>query len=266
MLGKTLLGLLTLLMPAAQPRLVVTVVDQFGAPITDLKAEDFAVFQDKNPRQVQSAKYVKDMVDIVLMADTSAYAASGRNDIVRFSDFFISQLADKEQMAIIGYATSADLMQDFTSSKQLLRRAISGFKFGNDAAILDSAYAALDGGFQQTVGRRILLIISSGMEGVSKVRRPEVVDLAQRNRVSIFALSLSGRSSPLDKLGEESGGAFFGGRELRQIEQISKNLLDAFRGHYELEIGPGDGKLDGKFKVEIRNPREKLQINYRKIE
>ena len=262
MLSKTLLGLLTLLSPAAQPRLAVTVVDQFGAPIIDLKAEDFAVFQDKTPRPVQSAEYRKDLVDIVLMADTSAHAASGRNEIQRFADLFISQLGEKEQMAIVGYATSADLMQDFTSSKQLLRRAISGFKFGNDAAILDSAFAVLDSGFQQTVGRRILLIVSSGIEGFSKVRRPEVMDLAQRHRVSIFALSLSGRNSPLDRLGEESGGASFAGRELRQIEQVSKNLFDAFRGHYELEVGP----LDGKFKVEIRTPREKLQVNYRKME
>ncbi len=252
---------------AAEPRVMVTVVDAAGGPITDLKPDHFVVTVDKNPRQVTRAEYRQDLVDVVLMIDTSAYTSAGRRDIERIAGLFISQLSEKEQMAIVSYATSADLVQDFTSSKTLLQRAVTHLRYGNDASILDSLYATMDGAFQSAAGRRVLLLLSSGANGPNRVTRKDALDLAQRNGVSIFALSLSGYGgNPLENLAEETAGCFLRGKELRFMDRVAKNLFDALRGHYELTVS---GTLDGKLKVEVRQReglKEKLQVCYRPLE
>lgn len=268
-MGPGLLAALVLALaaalPAAESRLAVTVVDAAGAPVTDLKAENFLVTLDKSPLQVARAGYRQDLVDVALMIDTSAYTSAGRRDIERIARLFMEELGEKEQMAIISYATSADLVQDFTSSKPLLERAVANLRYGNDAAILDSAYAAVDGAFQNAAGRRVLLILSSGANGRNRVSRKDTLELAQRNGVSVFAISLSGYGQdPLEKLAEETAGGFHSGKELRHMDQVTRNLFAAFRGHYELSVS--GGSLDGKLKVEVRRGeggREKLQVSFR---
>jgi VWFA-related protein len=246
----------------AQTRLAVTVVDKFGAPIPDLKAEDFTVQDNRGPRAVLSAAWKEQPVDVVLLVDTSAYAGQGRREIERATLMFIQQLGEKEQMAVVSFATSADLMQDLTGSRQLLGRSLAGFRYGNDSLPLDGAWAALDSAFEHAVARRILVIVATGAEGAGKVKRSEVIDLAIRRNVSIFAVSVSGGTDSLDDLARETAGAYIGGREVRQIDTVAKNLFAAMRGRYELSV-EGEG-FAGKLRVEAR-AKEKVQVTHRAL-
>lgn len=244
-----------------EPRLVVTVSNQFGFPIKDLKAEDFIVTHEKAARPVQSARYVTDaLVDTVLLLDTSEVGARVKGEIEHVAALFIERLGEKEQMAIVGYASSADLAQDFTSSKTLLKRAVGSLKYGNRPALLDSVYAVVDGAFERAAGRRVLVVIGSGLDWRSRVDRREVIRLAGRNAVSVFAISFAG-DGDLEKITEETAGDFYGGRELRQIRQVAENLTAAFRGHYELAL-PGAALNAGKVKVEVRRT-DKLRVSFR---
>lgn len=270
-------GLLLLLLAAsvsaAEPRLAVTVLDSTGLPVTDLKPENFVVLQDKSPRPVSRAEYQQDLVDVVLMIDTSAHTGPGRAEIERIAGLLIGQLGEKEQMAIVSYATSADLVQDFTSSRLLLARAVANFRYGNDAAILDSVYAALDGAFQNSSARPVLLILSSGADSRNRVSLKDTMELARRGNVSIFSLSLSGYGKdPLEKLAQETAGGFYGGKELRHMAQLARNLFAAFRGHYELTFAGGElspsARSEGKLRVEVRRGeggKEKLQVSFRPL-
>jgi len=261
-LSAALLLLMLALPAAGQSRLLVTVVDTMGAPLTDLPAGSFQVLVDKSPRQVVKAEYQKDLLNVALLIETSAYAGMGRAEqIGRFAGFLIQQLGDKEQMSVISYASSADILQEFTSSKSLLMRSLGGIKNGNDASIMDAIYATVDGGFQGAVGRNVVVVISTGAEGFNKVKRPEIVELAERRKVSIFGVSLSGNKDPLERLAEETGGAYYGGRDLRQPDSLAKNLMNSLRGYYVLTV---NGSLDGSINVEVVPAKEKLQVTQRR--
>jgi hypothetical protein len=112
-----ILALLSALPSAAANRVSVTVVDaKSGKPVLGLKAEDFTLWEDKLARKAEAAEYSSDIVDVMLLLDTSL-----AGEMVRpVADDFIAQLKPKEQMAIVAYHSSADLIQDFTSSQQLL--------------------------------------------------------------------------------------------------------------------------------------------------
>jgi VWFA-related protein len=256
-----LLALLGSPLAAQEARLIVTVADQFGFPVKDLTAADFAVTVDKAARAVQSASYVPDsLVDTVLLLDTSQVGAQMRGDIEQVALLFIDRLREKEQMAIIGYATSADMVQDFTSSKSLLRRAVGGLKYGNNPALLDSIYAALDGAFEQSPGRRVLVLVGSGEDARHRVNVKEVLELAQRKAVSVSAISLVS-DSDVQKISEQTAGLYYRGRQLKQIQQVVENMTQAFRGHYEVVLS-GAPLEAGKLKVEVRRA-EKPRVSYR---
>ncbi len=244
-------------------KLLVTVADQYGAPLPDLKADSFTLME-KMERNITSATYKKDIPNVVLMIEGSAYTASIRNDIERMAIVLISEMGSKEQMALISFADSAELMQEFTSSKQALVGAVKGMRYGNTVSLADAAYTALDTGFQYAAGRKVLMIISGGQEGVNSVKRQELVEMAERRQVSISGISLAGRGGGggfLEELTRQTGGVFLYGKELKPIDQAARNLYNTFRGHYELTVGGME--LTGPLKVDVKG-KEKLQVTYRR--
>src|SRR5215471_10739404 len=85
-------------------RLVVTVVEpKSGAPVTGLKAQDFALFDDKKPLRVEDAEFAQSTIDVMLLLDTSLMGQM----VQPVAEMLIAQLQPKEQMAIVAFHSSA---------------------------------------------------------------------------------------------------------------------------------------------------------------
>ncbi len=246
-----------LMFAAAAPgatRALVTVVDsKTGAPVTGLKAEDFAVWDDKTPRRVDAVEFGREPLDIMLLLDTSLVGEA----VQSVAASLVSQLEPKEQMAVVSYHSSADLIQDFTSSQQLILRAISGVKYGNEPHVLDALYAAIEGGFQNNPFRRVILLLTSGMEGYSRTNERDVTRLARRNQISIYPGYVSGGERQLfESLARNTGGASFnlpamsraGGRGDAKPEA---RVFEALRTRYILTLD-GNLGLGEKLRVELK--------------
>ncbi len=248
----------------AASRLLVTVVEQkSGAPVTNLAAQDFTVLDDKTPRSVEAAEFSRDTLDIMLLLDTSL--AGGLVQPV--SENFVAQLESKEQMAVVAYHSSADFIQDFTSSRELIMRSISGVKYGNQPHLLDALYAAVNEGFQNSVFRRVVLVLTSGVEGNSRTNEREVIRLARRNQVSIYpAYAVGNERYLLEQLARETGGASFNLRDMRKsgAAQPGPRVFEVLRSHYTLTVS-GNLGFGEKLRVDVKRP-EKLQVSALPVE
>ena len=252
------LAILSLAALHAQTRLLVTVIDRkTGEPIANLKAQDFTVLDDRTPRAVQSAEYSKTAIDSMLLVDTSLVGGM----VAPLGEAFIGGLEPKEQMAIVSFASSADLIQDFTSSKELLKKALRSVRYGNSPRVVDALYAAADGGFQNAVGRKVIVILSAGVEGYSRTKEADVVKLARQNQISIFPVYVVGAERSLfEKLARESGGAFFSARDLKlPPAKLAERVYSVLRGRYILTLS-GNQALGDRVKVEVAAgaPNQKL--------
>jgi VWFA-related protein len=257
MIARSLfLPLLMTAMLSAATRLVVTVVEpKSGQPVTGLKAQDFALFDDKRPLRVEDAEFSQSTIDVMLLLDTSLMGQM----VQPVAETLLEQLQPKEQMAVVAFHSSADLIQDFTSSRQLLSRAVARVKYGNTPHVLDALYAAIDGGFQSSSFRRIILLVTAGAEGNSRVNEHEVLKLARRNGISIFPVYMKGYEKSLfDLLARQTGGAFFNLRDMQKSgeKKVGEKIFEVLRAHYTLTVG-GNLSLGEKLRVEIKRP-EKL--------
>ena len=257
-----LTGFLLLTAPwlgAQQTKLLVTVFDEkTGESIRDLGPQNFLVVDDKTTLRVAVADFVEGLVDAMVLVDTSMVG-----EVVRpLAAAFVEGLGEKEQMALVSYHSSADLIQDFTSSKPLLFHALRQVRYGNQPRVLDALYAALDGGFQNTAGRRVVVLLSAGVESRSRSSLAEVLGLARRRNVSIFSVYVSGADKGLfRRLALGSGGAFFGARKLKlQPKRLSELVYSVLRGHYVLELH-GVYRLGDRVEVAIQGlPKAKRKI------
>ncbi|MFN3325750.1 MAG: hypothetical protein ACK5AZ_19815 [Bryobacteraceae bacterium] len=245
--------LLCCLPAAAATKLIVTVVeDRTGKPVTDLTAEEFVVTDDKTPRRVESAEFSGGMIDVMLLMDTSLIGGM----VQPVASDLIAQLKDKEQMAIVAFHSSADLIQDFTSSKELLHRAAGTVTYGNTPRLLDALYAAIDGGFESSSFRRVIALLTAGVDGPSRVSEKEVLSLARRNGVSIYPIYVMGYGRSLfEKLARQTGGAVFNLRDLSKAskEPPGPRIFEVLRAHYTLTL-TGNLSLGDKLKIEVKRP------------
>ena len=258
MRAAALLLLASLASPAAT-RLVVTVTEQrSGRPVTDLKAADFTVTDDKSPRTVESAEFRSEPIDVMLLLDTSLVGGA----VQPVASGLIAQLAPKEQMAIVSFHSSADLIQQFTSSRELLLRAIDGVKYGNSPRVLDALYATIDGGFESSSFRRVVLLLTTGIDGPSRTAFKDVIRIARRNQVSIFPAYMTGYGrSLLEDLARQTGGDSFNLRDMGKASTAppGPRIFEVLRSRYLLTIA-GNLPTSDKLKVEAKRP-EKLFIS-----
>jgi len=248
------LAFLALLGPAwGATKLAVTVAEQKTCrPLTDLQAVDFSVLDDRTPRKVEASERPGGLMDVMLLLDTSLLGEM----VAPIAGSLITQLQSKDQMAVVAFHSSADLIQDFTSSQELLRRAVSGVKFGNAPRVLDALYAAIDGGFRSSGFRRVIILLTAGVEGSSRVTEREVLRLARRNGVSIYPVYVVGvERSLFELLARETGGATFNLRELRRHVPgpPGPRVFEVLRSYYILTVA-GNLSLGEKIKVEVKRP------------
>ncbi len=241
-------------------KLLVTVIEQkSGKPLNDLKAGDFAVYEDKTPRQVEAAEVSHSLMDVMLLLDTSLVG-----EMVRpVAENLISQLSDKDQMAIVSFHSSADLIQDFTSSRELLRKAVTSVKYGNAPQVLDAVYAAIDGGFENSSFRRVVLLLTAGMEGPSRVNLRTVLKLARRNGVSVYPVYVAGGERRMfEDLARQTGGASFNLRDMRKAMSgpPGARIFEVLRSYYTLTVS-GNLGLGENVRVEVQRPGVKLLVS-----
>jgi VWFA-related protein len=253
-----LLLFLSLPCPAAM-KVLVTVVDQkSGRPVENLKSEDLALWEDKTLRRIEHVEFAARPIDVMLVVDTSLSAAM----VQPVAMSMIGELREKEQMAVVSYDSSAELIQDFTGSRQLLAASLSKVKPGNSPRVLEALLAAMEAGFQHATFRRIILLVTSGAEAGGRVHEREVVRMARKSRISVFPVIAAGNSRALfENLARQTGGACFNLRDLQRAGENSPSALifSAMRSHYTLTI-TGNLGLGEKLRVEIKRP-EKAQAS-----
>jgi VWFA-related protein len=237
----------------AATRLLVTVVERKGArPVGGLSASDFTVSDDGGPRRVEAVEVSSSLMDVMLLLDTSL-----AGDMVQpVADNLIEQLQPKDQMAVVSYHSSADLIQDFTSSRELLRKAIAGVRYGNVPHLLNALYAAVTGGFESSTFRRVVLVLTTGAEGPSRVTEREVVRAARRNGVSIYPVYMFGvERSLFESLARQTGGASMSLNDLRKALKgpPGPRIFEVLRTQYTLTLA-GNLGLGERLKIEIKRP------------
>ena len=234
---------------AQDTKLLITVFDEkTGEPIKNLAAQNFQITDGKTRLKIDGVVFKEEQADIMLLIDTSLVG-----EMVRpLAAAFIEAMGDEEQMAIVSYHDSADLIQDFTTSRTLLDGALDQVEYGNNPRVLDALYAAIDGGFQYSTARRVIVVLSAGVEGRSRVSEAEIIQLARQRGASIYPVYVLGAEKGMfRRLADRTGGAYFGAKKLKlKPAELSRRVYSVVRGYYEVGVS-GVYTLGDRIKVEV---------------
>jgi len=250
------------------PRPVVTayvsVMDQAGYPVTTLTETDFSLTDDATiAAQPTTADFVSDTatISVALVMDYSGSVTDVQDavdDMEESAAYFIDQLRDLpgvvDEAEIIKFDNIVEVVQGFTSDKDLLKAAIYAYwDNGRETALYDAVVKAVDDTALQSTARKAVIVISDGIDSQSLQTLDDVINDANNNGIPIFTIGL-GVLNPiiLQQMADDTGGTFFEATTSDNLRTIYEQLANVlFQDSYILTyISNLDGGLTGNLTVE----------------
>lgn len=178
----------------------VSVTDQGGFPIEGLGFNDFTIEEDTTtvgkPDTSDHVAVVTKPISIALVMDNSGSMSSIDIDESNRSALeIVEQLGTSDAVEIIKFDRDVEVVQTFTSNKQLLRDAINNTSLdGDGTSLFDAIQQAVNDTELQSTERKAIIVITDGANNNknSTTGVQDVIDNAQTKDIPVFAIALGG--------------------------------------------------------------------------
>ena len=199
----------------------VTVTDLKGKFVSNLKKEDFRIYDEGRPQRITYFSHEgKQSIVVGFLVDLSSASRIHWDKYQDMIQELMWQLLPGDDPRysgyLITYANDAELAVNTTHDSDKLAAAIRRAKPAGGSSMHDAIYkACTDRSLvkgEPYEPRRIIILIGDGHDNNSKRSLEEVLELAQRNMVTIYAISTQSfgfnneTQDVLERLTSETGG------------------------------------------------------------
>jgi VWFA-related protein len=231
----------------------ITVTDDRGRFVSNLEAKDFRILDEGRPQRIQFFSHdQKQPIVVGFLIDMSN---NTRVHWKTYQDAILELVwnllpGDKRYTGyLITYSNDAELVVNTTWDSDKIADQIKKLKPGGGAALFDAIYMActkrelVQG--EPFEPRRVLIVVGDGHDNASKKSIDEVLELAQRNQVSIYAMSTQafGFANDTQDILERITGET-GGHVEYPLNSLYKDVsgylsTPSDEGNYALTVGTG---------------------------
>jgi VWFA-related protein len=200
----------------------VTVTDYKGRFISNLTKSDFKIFEDGREQKIEyfSAEHNQPVVVGLVLDLSSSSRIHWDNFQNTAMEMVWALLGDEKERKYSGflvtYSTEAELAVDTTAAPEPIVDKIRKLKPGGGAALYDGIVMAISKHHkikgEPIEPRRVLIVFGDGNDNASKYSLDQVIELAQRNLVTIYVVSTQAfgfaneGQTAIERLAAETGG------------------------------------------------------------
>ena len=241
----------------------VAVTDTDNHVITDLKPENFQLFEDKIEQKIQYFSSEVAPLSLGIVFDVS-HSMEDKLELARAAAVrFLETGTPDDEYFLIEFSNRAEVAEDFTTDISRLRDQLSLKPAAGATALYDAVYLGLSKVKAGTNPKKALLLITDGEDNHSRYSRGNIREFLRESDVQIYVIDL-GRALVGD-LAEMTGGHSYHGSvdDLGNIcEKIALELKSRYLIGYESSNTNRDGKYR-KIRVKTTPPAGMTKINVR---
>ncbi|HSE32292.1 MAG TPA: VWA domain-containing protein [Pyrinomonadaceae bacterium] len=239
----------------------VSVIDPRGNIITNLRLDEFELRVDGQPRPLSDLTRTETPVRLVMLFDNSGSLDAERefekNAAMRF---FRRVVRPVDEAAIYSIETDSRLAQPLTANVGLLEQTIAAFGRPSGGTSLFDAILGAANYVRPYQGRRVLVIVSDGIETTSNVTDFEdvvkhvladncqvfVVQTGLYESANVRALTAERRMAQLTN---QTGGAVFIPKTVAELDVAFNEIASDLAHQYVLSYYPAPEHRDGRLHV-----------------
>jgi Ca-activated chloride channel homolog len=266
----------------------VRVVDRFNRPISTLQQNDFQIFEDRVPQEIEYFSKAEVPTNYALVIDNSGSLRFQLEKVIEASKIIVGTNKAEDETGVIRFVSSdkIEILQDFTTDKTELFDALDNMYIeGGQTSIIDAIYLAAErvtdyqkSGSAYDRKRRALILVSDGEDRSSFYKEEQLFELLREADVQIYAIGFVNeldkdggiiRKSPqkkakdfLTKLATETGGKSYFPDNLSELDGIARDIASELRTQYLISYIPTNDNKDGSFrniKVVVKDGPDKAK-------
>jgi VWFA-related protein len=219
--------------------LTVSAVDENGQPFPGLDPSSFNVWINDQALIVKELHNETDRqpASVLLLVDVSTSMAGEPIQQAQVAiNEFIDLLEPDDEVAVMVFSGGVNLVQDFTSDRNALDAAVGNLALTDGTALYDGVTQAAAKMAGVDRSRKMIVLLSDGLENVNQGARDASIQAAKDAGVSFIALGL-GAETDLDYLQALtgiSGGSLIQAATPAELRAAYTNLAFAIRSQYTL--------------------------------
>jgi Ca-activated chloride channel family protein len=260
--------------------LAFTVTDHKGHFISNLRPEDFELRDNRLlPHRLTFFQQRSDLpLHLAVLIDASASVKycfkMEQNSALAFVKKMLRP--DKDKAVVIAFNDRVTTIQDLTDRTSNVSKAIHKVNADGNTSLYEAVIYASDKLREipeDGMTRRAIVLVTDGVDTVSRATLQQAEAEAARAEVMIFALSTNAPDLDLDDQGEtvlkqltfSTGGAVLPAYDAGRLTSSFHNVAKALHNQYVVAYRPPDFRADGTYhKVEIVPVKNGLRTNCRK--
>lgn len=270
------------------------VVRDKNRPVGGLNREDFELTEDGKLQEIRFFTRETDTpLTLGILIDTSGSQKQVLGVEQREANVFIEQVVTKKDLAfVLRFDVEVELLQDLTSNKRLLAHAIDSTMVntggggvvqgpfptsgGGGTNLHDAVYLSARELLKNEVGRKVIIILSDGVDTGSTKKLDESLEAAQRSDVIIYSVVVSDRGfydrysglggdSTLKRYAEQTGGRMIEVSRMEDTARAFREIAEELRTQYSLGYTSSNSRRDGSFrKIQIKIRNRNYKVNTRR--
>jgi Ca-activated chloride channel family protein len=199
------------------------VTDTTGRPLTNLRAENFVLFEDGRPQKIANFATTEAPFEVALLLDTSGSTREDVGLIRRAALSFIKSLRPGDRVSIVAFDTkeegetklaAVEVKSPLTDDPEELRAAVESIGASNGTPFYDSLEKVAKEIFRDKPkddmrGRRALVALTDGVDSTSESTFEEARELLKRAGVVAYFVQVNTEDYVEDRLMQDcqDGGA-----------------------------------------------------------
>lgn len=258
--------------------LTATVTSRSGRYLGGLKKEDFLVYEDGVLQEIAVFESEQVPVSLGIVFDTSGSMVDKIDDVQDAVIHFAQTVNPKDEILVLRFSNDVDLVVDFTSDRGALAAPVRRLRARGSTRLYDAIAEGLEVVRHGQYRKKALLVITDGNDTASFRNLDDVLELAQKSEVLVYALGIGhsergsfghrGGAFPdevdmgvLNAFADATGGKSYhleaahrGGKDL--IDEACQEVSAELRQQYTIAYYPTNKAKDGTYRrirVEIRN-------------
>jgi VWFA-related protein len=239
---------------------LVRVTDLSNRSIPGLKADDFEVMENGQPREIISVERSNAPFNLVLLLDVSGSVENYVNFIRKAARNFVDTVDERDRVSIVIFNEDVKKLSGFTTDKAALSESLDTFDAGGGTAYYDAlAYTVADTLRPLKGERTAIVILTDGDDNRSFLAFDSLMGSIQESGALVYPLyvpsgliALAAQNADIDpmrakymsltaksegegeRLAKVSGGVYYPITQIGQIQRAYEDIVVQMRSAYNI--------------------------------
>jgi Ca-activated chloride channel family protein len=167
-----------------------------GMYVTDLRPEEFVIYEDGIKQRLEFFGSVDEPFSVVLALDSSGSTSDQLGEIKAAANAFIENLRPHDRVMVLSFNDSVEVHCNLTNNRAELRDAIGAIRVGEYTQVYEAIYTAVWEKLDGVEGRKAVIVFTDGIDTASsEITKDDTLDaVVESEDVIVYPIRYSTRA------------------------------------------------------------------------